>query len=137
MQTKWLKRCNSCSEWGDSYDYFHDNITESARWAECVLRNRVSPHGIVCSQDTVAALLSALVKDAICHEAVTVMATGAGQREVAAAKTAAAVERGHMMEEATRTIGKMPAVPPAARRGQNNAARAKGSGGTAGVKRKR
>jgi hypothetical protein len=45
----------------------------------------VSPY----SQDTVAALISALEKDAICNEALVVLSAGGCEKEVAAAKVRA------------------------------------------------
>ena len=102
---KWLQWCEECTEWGTKNHYVRDNITESIRWAEAVIVNKgKTPENVVCSENTVAALISALEKDAVCHEALIELQNEASDREVKAARVKAEEERQFILDKAKRAI---------------------------------
>ena len=106
-QARWLQRCGECTEWGSKTDYFHDNITVSMRWADAVIANKGKPpDNIVAAQDTVAALVSALEKDAVCQEALVALRIGGAdvKKNVALARDAAEEERQFTLDKARRYI---------------------------------
>lgn len=100
VHDSWLKRCDECTEWGSELDYFHDNITDSMRWATYVITHGSVPKFIVCGQDTVAALIDALDTDAICVPALEQMRNGARYDQVLHARMAARNERERTLMDA-------------------------------------
>jgi len=104
MHATWLQRCKECTDWGTKQDYFQENITESTRWADCVVALKSAPDKIICSQGTVTALISALDKDAICHAALAVLSSG-GRSDIDEARSNAAKEREAHLKRARAIIG--------------------------------
>jgi hypothetical protein len=104
MHATWLQRCKECTEWGTKQDYFHENIMESTRWADCVVALKSAPDKVSSAQGTVTALISALDKDAICHQALAVLPSG-GRSDIDAARSSAAKEREAHLKRARAIIG--------------------------------
>ena len=86
LRKTWLERCDACVEWGLKADYFHDDPSDSLRWAESVCAMKKAPGGIHGGKGTVMALLTALEKDAISHEAIADLHAGVPLTDLAPAR---------------------------------------------------